>query len=259
MNNSYIELAIKRYKEGNSVASIARELHIDRHRLSKELKQHNVEVSRTSSKYKYNESFFVDINTEEKAYWLGFMYADGYVSEKDTKFELGLKGEDLGHVEKFRDTIVPGKPVHIRKKDGSCRLNGTNKNITLSLIEKGCIPNKSKTLQFPDEEVVPVHLMRHFLRGFFDGDGCIHISQRGQQVASWTCGSECFIKSLRKFLERTLNLPRTSISGKRGCLDYRHHGDSAITVLQYLYDGCSVCLDRKYAIYCRLTSSLHEK
>lgn len=259
MSERYIELAIKKYEEGNSVASIAKELGIDRHRLSKELKQHGVMVSRTSSKYKYNESFFIDIDTEEKAYWLGFMYADGYVSARDCKFELGLKGDDIGHVEKFRNTIVPGKPVHLRKKDGSCRLNGTNKIVTTSLISKGCIPNKSKTLEFPTTDIVPEHLMRHFLRGFFDGDGCIHLDSKDKGVASWTCGSKSFTESLKKFLERTLDISKTSISIHKGCFDYRHHGNSTTTVLQYLYDGCSVYLDRKYAIYCRLTSSLHEK
>lgn len=261
MSERYIELAIKKYKEGNSVTSIAKELGIDRHRLSKELKQHGVVISKTSSKYKYDESFFIDINTEEKAYWLGFMYADGYVSEKDCKFELGLKGDDINHVEKFRDTIVPGKPIYIRKKDGSCRLNGTNKNITTSLIEKGCVPNKSKILEFPTTDIVPEYLMKHFLRGFFDGDGCIHICSRNDKgVASWTCGSKSFLEDLKKFLEKTLDISKTVISiDYNGCCEYRHHGNSALTVLQYLYDGCSIYLDRKYAIYCRLTSSLHEK
>ena len=48
--------------------------------------------------------YFDKINTEEKAYWLGFLYADGSISSKEDKIELGLAEKDLHHIEKFKQT-----------------------------------------------------------------------------------------------------------------------------------------------------------
>ena len=53
---------------------------------------------------------FEIIDTEEKAYWLGFLYADGSVSSTDNRIELGLAEKDLNHIEKFKEFIgVPNK------------------------------------------------------------------------------------------------------------------------------------------------------
>lgn len=48
---------------------------------------------------------FENIDTEEKAYWLGFLYADGCVGSKESKVELSLAEKDLRHMEKFRSFI----------------------------------------------------------------------------------------------------------------------------------------------------------
>lgn len=54
---------------------------------------------------KFNEHIFDNIDTEEKAYWLGFIFADGYISSLNAKyknvFELSLSIKDLNHIKKF--------------------------------------------------------------------------------------------------------------------------------------------------------------
>ena len=54
------------------------------------------------SKYPVNEDYFEDINTKEKAYWLGVLYADGAIN-KNNSVRLGMKDKD--HIEKFKKAI----------------------------------------------------------------------------------------------------------------------------------------------------------
>ena len=65
----------------------------------------NIDSNRLYHKYSYNTSIFKQIDTEEKAYWLGFLYADGYVSDKGV--ELALKESDYNHLIKFDRFIIP--------------------------------------------------------------------------------------------------------------------------------------------------------
>lgn len=59
---------------------------------------------------------FEIIDTEEKAYWLGFLYADGSVSSSEDKIELGLAEQDMHHIEKFRDFIGINNKIFIEKE-----------------------------------------------------------------------------------------------------------------------------------------------
>ena len=104
------EKYVKEYLNGMSLREIAEKYHISRNNFSKYLKEHNIPIRNqkiTSRKYYCNEDFFEKIDTEKKAYWLGFIMADGYVqSHNNGKYLcIGLKIEDKGHLEKFKKDI----------------------------------------------------------------------------------------------------------------------------------------------------------
>ena len=65
------------------------------------LQENGIEVINYQNLTKFNENVFDSIDTEEKAYWLGFIFADGYISLKGNSFELSLKGSDSEHLDKF--------------------------------------------------------------------------------------------------------------------------------------------------------------
>lgn len=256
-----IEKAIQMYVENNfPISKIAKEFHIDRHRLSRELRNRGVVVSRTSSKYKYTEDYFEDISTENKAYWLGFMYADGYVSLVDNKIELGLKESDVSHIEKLRDEICPGKPIQYKKSSKSYRLCCTNKPLAKSLANCGCVPNKSLVLTFPTKEVLPKEMYKHFIRGYFDGDGCISYSTNNGLSIS-VQGTKQFIGYIRDFLTTELGLTTTTLIIKKSVVEWRKTGVQAKKVLDYLYRDSNISLYRKYnkyVDYCRLEPKLQK-
>lgn len=147
------------------------------------------DTTRTSKKY--NEHIFDTIDTEEKAYWLGYIYADGYINNPkprttgqiDYNFELCSKGDDIEHMKKFANFIELENPLKITKADNKghtrCRVCLSSRHLWETLNSYGCTPKKSLTLKFPNESIFKdLSLIRHFIRGYFDGDGCISFGNK---------------------------------------------------------------------------------
>lgn len=124
-------------------------------------------------KYKVNENYFEDINSHEKAYILGFIYADGYNGEDTLELAQNMEREDvLIHIKKALETDQEIK-YYIPNKG---TLNIYSKKICSDLANLGAIRNKSLVLQFPT--FLPEDLMCSFILGYFDGDGCVWDGKR---------------------------------------------------------------------------------
>lgn len=132
-------------------------------------------------KYQADHTFFNNIDTEEKAYWLGFMMADGSILEPKSKsnrvMKLIIQARDELHLYKFKEDLNSEHPVNkITLKSGKYKGNEyssfgiSSKELTDDLIRLGCTPRKSLTLKFP---VIDDELIHHFIRGYFDGDGSV--------------------------------------------------------------------------------------
>lgn len=171
-------------------------------------------------KHNIDETIFEKIDTEIKAYLLGWAYSDGHVSSRLDKFCISLKESDVEILDLFAKTFkYTGKYYKSKKtnKDGSFRytlaLPICRKKVVNDLIKLGCIPRKTFTLKFPSFDIVPENLFHHFVRGFFDGDGCIWI--KDDYYASFSViGCHHFISNLFKYLSEKLEL-RLPILAKR--------------------------------------------
>ena len=134
-------------------------------------------------KYTVDSKYFDNIDNEEKAYWLGFLYADGYVRtyHKSGQLKLKLNVKDKEHVELFKKCIISNQKIvdniEKLKKNGkeytshSSTLNIYSVELVNDLIKHGCVQNKTQKIRFPE---IDENLKYHFIRGYFDGDGCIH-------------------------------------------------------------------------------------
>lgn len=140
------------------------------------------ELGQFQKMYHCNETFFEKIDTQEKAYVLGFMYADGcnqILSEKQTDRAISIcqLEQDVDILEKINKAMDSSYVLHKYVQDTNdkvkYRLYIRSYKLSEDLIHLGCIPRKSLTLQFPDKQLIPKELMHHFIRGYFDGDGCI--------------------------------------------------------------------------------------
>lgn len=236
-----------------SLTEMGKRENVDRRTLAKHFKELGIEIVNKQNRSKFNEHIFDQIDSEEKAYWLGFIFADGCISSsplrKDVKsiyqFELSLGLKDLNHLEKFRKFMEYEKPLIVDTY--RCRFTLSNKHLWTTLNNYGCTPNKSLTLEFPS---ISEHLIRHFIRGYFDGDGCI-----------------------TRYVHRTCVSPHVELLGTKQMLEqiiinsgiyakYRHderHSEKTwsldwskqegIDFINYLYQDCSIYLDRKYELY----------
>lgn len=234
------------FEEGYKCTEIATILTLDRHTVGRWLRKAGYKYSKVN-KTSINSSIFDTIDTEEKAYWLGFIFADGYVS-KNTEFELSLSLKDFSHLEKFKKFLDYKGRIHVDNKLGRCRLQFGDPQIVNSLKEKGCVNKKSLILEFPTEDSVPLSLTSHFIRGYFDGDGSI--SGGGKAIVVSIIGTFQFLNRIHYFTN--LESFRLIKRDKRDIpLVFQTElcGDNARKFCNYIYKDSTIYLQRKHIRY----------
>ena len=240
-------------KEQKSGHQIANELGVNYTTVHRWLRKLGLNLPNFHNELKFDNTVFDTIDTEEKAYWLGFMYADGYVSKNGVTVELSLKGDDREHLEKFRDflhnknEVRMGKSKCEGKEFSRCRLTMTDKHFHDALIDKGCVPNKSLILTFPEMSIFnSEELVRHFVRGYVDGDGCVYF---GQGYATFN------IVGTKEFLDSIIQLyPNINFYIRHK--DKRHPNSNTYFIVvggkgaakfgDILYKDATIYLQRKY-------------
>ena len=247
-------LAEKEYLTSKlGIRELAKKYSVNRQVLTGWLMAKGIEISNRRAEKSFNISFFDEINTEEKAYWLGFMFADGFIGQykKSYKIELSLATRDFNHLEKFASAIMFSK---IKKSDNRCRVFIGSKKMFEKLNEYGCTERKSLTLKFPRVDIFQEKsLIIHFIRGYFDGDGCItHSDKDGKKLNVTILGTEEFLSGLNKCIypEKEMKLTK---KGNVYVLSF--NGKTGLEFLKRIYSKSTVYLDRKkqkYNEYCRL-------
>lgn len=218
----------------------------------------------TRSSRKYNEYIFDSIDTEEKAYWLGYIYADGYIYNSkpradgrvDYNFELCAKGDDKEHIRRFADFIEYENEVKVTKADSKghtrCRICLSSKHLWETLNNYGCTPNKSLSLQFPQENIFKSKdLVRHFIRGYFDGDGCIsYHNKEHTQLSVQILGTYEFLNKILSYAGISTTLYHNHNNPKGATMQIRLSCRKGFDFINYLYYNSSISLQRKFERYC---------
>jgi hypothetical protein len=194
------------------------------------------------------KDIFSKINNEEKAYWLGFLYADGSIDKNESIISLCLKESDLDHIKKFKTFIGTSNKISYRHKVKAYRLDFRCKSMKEDLVKLGCVPNKTWILsELPN---IPEKFKKHFLRGYFDGDGCIsfaNIRKDGTCLPAISIVSnQKMLKAICDFLEEPYR--PTKKAGTEVC-SIRWTGTKAIRILNFIYENSTVYLERKYNRY----------
>lgn len=214
-------------------------------------------------KYDCNDDFFSQ-ETEQSFYWAGFIAADGCVRIRDTQYskiytiELVQSGNEYNHILKLKNTLVALNPIHIRKCGISkidnknllrCHFTICSKKVFDDLSKFGIRPHKTKDHNFPDW-LVNHNLVRHFMRGYFDGDGGYYLNKTKtpHQMTVRVCGTLEFLQVYKNILESKSGF--SSISKP-----YMYNGQGALNyfgnircskISSFLYDDSNVYLERKY-------------
>lgn len=257
------------------VYEMAEELNCSVDSIRRTLRRNNLKVSHdvrygSMSRYSFNESFFEEIDSEEKAYWLGFIVADGsvnytisraehnYGERRYDRLSIMLQEIDFEHLEKFASDIEydgiieKGTTNSFGGTFGYSKIRITSEKLCSDLIKLGVVPNKSTNETAPS---IDPSLQRDFIRGFFDGDGSISISPTNS-ISGYT-GNFAFIGSLqmveycRNFLIKRGLASKAKITKDDSNLHYFRSGGTKIILDLYniLYKDSGVFLDRKKELF----------
>lgn len=183
----------------------------------------------------------------ERAYWLGFIYADGSVAYKPYwAVTVTLAAKDEGHVLALCH-LLGGRVA--RTKSGAVRLLAHSKALCRSLATHGVVPRKSYEPVAPPTLTGDLH--RAFLRGLFDGNACLHITRRGHFQAAF-CGHPAIVTW---FCEQ-VGIETNGAPRIRGGAAYAQWTSSAraTALAAFLYGGSGPHLERKARIAAEMQS-----
>lgn len=226
------------------------------------LKENNIESRKNTDAnriYNLNYNYFDIIDTPNKAYILGFLYADGTNNKKYNTIKLSLQDTDKEILERIRKEIGCERPLGFYDR---IHKNFKHKNVyelilqnayMCDVLEKyGMTPKKSLILQFPDW--MREDLYSHFIRGYFDGDG--HIGKYGRGAHCSFVSSFDFCIGLSNYFSEKLPLARKKVihactNELTGVLTSTDKNSVKI-IMDYIYKDCNdeiLFMKRKYEIY----------
>ena len=272
-NEENVEYIIKEYSKGKSLRDLGKEFKTRDINIRKLLTDNDVAIRKrgeqvnkenytTNRKWFFNEDYFKEIDTSDKAYWLGFLFADGNVfipksksgESKGATIELGLKAEDDYHIYNFvrcidGNNLIEYRQVKLNNKEyPSARIQLNSAKMANDLIRKGCVPRKSLILKPP--KGLSKHLTSHFIRGYFDGDGCVGFYENRNAFMLQILGTKPVLNWIQTILENKLITSRIR-KDNRGdffILDITGR-DNFEAFFNYIYKDKKYFLGRKYDKY----------
>ena len=248
---------IKLNSEGKNIKEIAEIIDIPAKRLAEMIKGFNLNIKKGSNS-KINETFFDKIDSEEKAYLLGFFIADGCMIKEEKRnnsysyrFSINNSIDDIDVVLLFKKFICPNKEIKISSNQNGVKhhrkdqviLRWTSKYMFETLENYNIHPRKTFDNTFDIPDIIPDNLIRHFIRGFFDGDG-----HKGATDISFVLNSLKFGNRIKKFFDN-FETREYTIQGKT-CEYYRLYITGGKELLNWtnnqFYNNANYYLKRKY-------------
>lgn len=242
---------ISEYKKGKTLSALGREFGVSYSTIRNLLKRKGIKTEGNKHNFPRDEFYFSNIDSKEKAYWLGFLYADGCVHSNSNEISITLKDRD--HLEKFRKAIKSNNKIgeSIDKRFSSMpkiyHFSIKDKQLKSDLIKWGCVPNKSLTLtKIPN---IPRDFVSHFIRGYFDGDGSLHWLNGTKNFRISFVGTAPFLKDIQKELGLSLSLGQQEGNQSKY---FQVAGRKQVPmILDYIYKDSdeNIRLTRKYKNY----------
>lgn len=245
-----IDDIIRRYTlEGETIKSIRVKYKCRSTTITNILTEAGIKISYGKTNRLARHDFFETINTEEKAYFLGLIIADGSVvttSGRSPNIRLELIDQDI--LELLKVATNTESPIVYQKR--AKRKNPTfcwglrSKKMAEDLAVQGVVPNKTQVTENLLVDV-PEDLKRHLARGLIDGDGSIYFSQ-GQWHISFTGKHKSFVNDVQELLMGLVpGIPRMKITAYNGIHKFTYGGADTKKVCQVLYTNCNYSINRK--------------
>jgi len=209
-----------------------------------------------SRKYHCDDAAFDVIDSEPKAYWLGFLAADGSFGSKGRVLELKLASRDRSQLENFMRFLDSDYPIHEYKGTGfgggflACQVDISSERLVSSVKKYGLVSHRNDSMPWPELG----EFNCDFLRGYSDGDGCFYRDpRRKSHNVKWEIlGGRNFLTSASAFLEQATGCKRRipdrpKPNAKVWRLSYFAQSDVA-AIARLIYSSATIFLQRKFDI-----------
>jgi hypothetical protein len=197
--------------------------------------------------YFYDENFFEKIDTEAKAYFFGFVCADGwikYTNDNPLAVCLEIQRGDREILEAWREVMGEGAPEikERTQKDGSHKVRLVFHSVKMARDLEKLLGCRNKTFELGDVTgAVPTHLMRHFVRGVCDGDGTA-VHEKSRLRISFR-GTWAFLEGLQRVIPEPTGLCRGNQDWP--ALHTNTHR-AGIRLSFWMYEDATIFLKRKW-------------
>lgn len=237
------------YLKGENVEYISQIYRINRASVYNLFQKYNFDLVEDRHRaYTVNDVYFNKIDTANKAYILGFLWADGHNNVDKGIVEMRLQERDKHILEDISVEMENDRPLYYVEEKRATRQNTyrmyiTSRQISNALLQYGMYANKTYVLQWPfnmDDQFIP-----HFLRGFTDGDGYV-----GDFQISWV-GTEMMMQKIQAILLDALNVNVTIRDTKTDIIKTMqlHRKKEVVRVLDWIYKDADLKLNRKFLKY----------
>lgn len=263
------QVMIARYQAGEYATQLAKEFGVSQAGFSALLQRRKIPVHTYGNpgRYQCDHTFFQRIDSEAKAYWLGFLAADGTVMDRG-HIVLILQSRDAEHVTRFRDALGATHPITAFDNHGypAHKLYIASPAMAADLARYTVTPRKTHTIRWPE---LCEPWLRHYVRGYVEADGGFYAGMRtkpstGALFRTWwfsISGNRQFLTALRAYFMERCGVRLTSLYHPKNNhpnivrLNYQG-GKQVRRMFDLLYDDATILLPRKYAAFFPLPTGL---
>jgi hypothetical protein len=199
-------------------------------------------------KPRLNHDYFESIDTEGKAYFLGYLMADGCIVSKLNRLDFAIHTKDKQILDIFKYELSSSNTIRSYSKTNVSVINHTSKKLVSDLAKHGCVENKTLTLTFPSHLSEPY--MWHFIRGYFDGDGCAtnHMATlTNPRIRLSFIGTFSFLSSLQTIFNTSYKLALIGNNKLNSCLAITSNKNLDF-IISNMYKNATIYLERKKKI-----------
>lgn len=251
---------LRRYLNGETPKMICKDFHVTSARIPEVVKEMGYTPrDRSSSKriYSINDHYFDKIDSQNKAYIIGLLIADGNRSKSGYAINLSLQEKDVDILKKINIELENERPlkfVELSKKNPNYSnqylLSFNSPRICKVLETYGIVPNKDFLTFFPRD--IDESMYRHVIRGILDGDGSICKTEARCNIT----GNRVLLEFIKEYIEKALNvhftiyIPHKDKKGDTETRTIQIAGSRQVKLfLDYLYNDSILYIKRKYDVY----------
>ena len=270
IENSFFEKLNKEHLKGKSLKELSTLYNVRFGTLYYGFKRLNLKIIKATNQQRQrcyvNNDYFESIDSEIKAYLLGWICSDGYISRRNkgnSSDRIGLKlaAKDVEILNLFKQELSPDRKIYNEtsiknnKEFKSVKLEIPSNKIVNDLIKLGVCYNKTSKEKLPN---IHFSLYPAFIRGYFDGDGSISISKNNKSTVYICCTNKLFLEELRNILPGNYSIYKES----RATLDMytlRPLSDTKVKFYNFIYKNANYFLTRKYNKYTEYVNTVLNK